>query len=102
MKHFLLINVLLFCASWVLSYLKEIDRLERDEEPSRSGKRFLLVTFGALGLSFLFTLWSADAGLILLTLTLYLVCVLAGIAAGQWLALLVYRRRSSDYADDEE
>ena len=94
--------LLLFGAGCFLAYLKEIDRLERDEAPARSGKKFLLVTFGALGLSFLFTLWSADAGLILLTLTLYLVCVLAGIAAGQWLALLVYRRRSSDYADDEE
>ena len=102
MQKFFLIDFLLFGAAFGLSYLKEIDRLERDEEPSRSGKRFLLVTFGALGLSFLFTLWSADAGLILLTLTMYLCTVLAGIAAGQWLALLVYRMRSSDYADEEE
>ena len=93
--------VLLFAAACFLAYVKEIDRLERDEEPARSGKRFLLVTFGALGLSFLFTLWSADAGLILLTLTLYLVCVLAGIAAGQWLALLVYRRRNSEFFEEE-
>ena len=93
--------VLLFAAACFLAYVKEIDRLERDEEPARSGKRFLLVTFGALGLSFLFTLWSADAGLILLTLTLYLVCVLAGIAAGQWLALLVYRKRNSEFFEEE-
>ena len=94
--------ILFFVCACFLAYVKEIDRLERDEEPARSGKRFLLVTFGALGLSVLFTLWSADAGLILLTLTLYLVCVLAGVAAGQWLALLICRRRSPDYVDDEE
>ena len=93
--------VLLFAAACFLAYVKEIDRLERDEEPARSGKRFLLVTFGALGLSFLFTLWSADAGLILLTLTLYLVCVLAGVAAGQWLALLICRRRNSEFFEEE-
>ena len=93
--------VFLFAAACFLAYVKEIDRLERDEEPARSGKRFLLVTFGALGLSFLFTLWSADAGLILLTLTMYLCTVLAGIAAGQWLALLVYRRRNSEFFEEE-
>ena len=93
--------VLLFAVACFLAYVKEIDRLERDEEPARSGKRFLLVTFGALGLSFLFTLWSADAGLILLTLTLYLVCVLAGVAAGQWLALLICRRRNSEFFEEE-
>ena len=94
--------LLLFGAGCFLAYLKEIDRLERDEEPARSGKKFLLVTFGALGLSFLFTLWSADAGLILLTLTLHLCAVLAGIAAGQWLALLICRRRSPELFEEEE
>ena len=93
--------LLLFGAGCFLAYLKEIDRLEREEEPARSGKKFLLVTFGALGLSFLFTLWSADAGLILLTLTMYLCTVLAGVYAGQWLALLICRRRSSDYVEGE-
>lgn len=94
--------ILFFVCACFLAYVKEIDRLERDEEPARSGKRFLLVTFGALGLSFLFTLWSADAGLILLTLTMYLCTVLAGIAAGQWLALLICRRRNPELFEKEE
>ena len=94
--------LLLFGAGCFLAYLKEIDRLERDEEPARSGKKFLLVTFGALGLSFLFTLWSADAGLILLTLTMYLCTVLAGVYAGQWLALLICRKRSPELFEEEE
>ena len=94
--------LLLFGAGCFLAYLKEIDHLERDEEPARSGKKFLLVTFGALGLSFLFTLWSADAGLILLTLTLHLCAVLAGVYAGQWLALLICRKRSPELFEEEE
>ena len=93
--------LLLFGASCALSYVKEIDRLERDEEPSRNGKRFLLITFCALGLSYLFALWSMDAGLILLTLTLYLMSLLAGIAAGQWLAWMVYCKRNPDIFEDE-
>ena len=93
--------LLLFGASCGLSYVKEIDRLERDEEPSRNGKRFLVITFCALGLSFLFALWSMDAGLILLTLTLYLMSLLAGIAAGQWMAWMVYCKRNPDIFGDE-
>ena len=93
--------LLLFCAACALSYVKEIDRLERDEAPSRNGKRFLVITFCALGLSFLFALWSMDAGLILLTLTLYLMSLLAGIAAGQWLAWMVYCKRNPDFFEDE-
>ena len=93
--------LLLFCAACALSYVKEIDRLERDEEPSRNGKRFLVIIFCALGLSFLFALWSMDAGLILLTLTLYLMSLLAGIAAGQWLAWMVYCKRNPDIFEDE-
>ena len=88
--------LLLFGAACGLSSVKEIDRLERDEAPSRSGKKFLVTTFCALGLCFLFTLWSADAGLILLTLTLYLISVLAGISLGQTIAELVYRKRNPE------
>ena len=94
--------VLFFAAACFLAYVKEIDRLERNEEPRRNGRRFLVVTFGALGLSFLFTLWSADAGLILLTLTLYLGTVLAGIYAGQWLAQLIVCKRNPDLFEEEE
>lgn len=94
--------VLFFAAACFLAYVKEIDRLERDEEPRRNGRRFLVITLGALGLSFLFTLWSADAGLILLTLTMYLCTVLAGVYAGQWLALLIYRRRNPELFEKEE
>ena len=93
--------LLLFGAACGLSYVREIDRLERDEEPSRNGKRFLVITFCALGLSFLFALWSMDAGLILLTLTLYLISLLAGIVAGQWLAWMVYCKRNPDLFEDE-
>ena len=88
--------LLLFGASCGLSYVKEIDRLERDEAPSRSGKKLLVTTFCALGLCFLFTLWSVDAGLILLTLSFYLICVLAGIYTGQTIAELVYRKRNPE------
>ena len=101
MKHFLLINVLLFCASWVLSYLKEIDRLERDEDPNESGKRLVVIALFALVLSFLFTLLSADAGLIMLTLSLLLFSILAGIAAGQKLAWRVYCKRNPDLFEEE-
>ena len=94
--------LLLFGAACGLSYVKEIDRLERDEAPARSGKKFLVTTFCALGLCFLFTLWSVDAGLILLTLTFYLICVLAGISLGQTIAELVYRKRNPDLNDEEE
>ena len=90
---------LLLGAGCFLAYLKEIDRLERDEAPTRSGKKFLIVTFGALGLSFLFTLWSADAGLILLTL--HLCAALAGICAGQWLAWLIFCKRNPDLFEEE-
>ena len=88
--------LLLFGAACGLSYVKEIDRLERDLDPSRSGKKFLVTTFCALGLCLLFTLWSVDAGLILLTLTLYLISVLAGISMGQTIAELVYRKRNPE------
>ena len=94
--------LLLFGAACALSYVKEIDRLERDEEPSRNGKRFLVIIFCALGLSFLFALWSMDAGLILLTLTLYLISLLSGIAAGQWLAWMVYCKRNPELFEEEE
>ena len=93
--------ILFFVCACFLAYVKEIDRLERDEEPARSGKRFLLVTFGALGLSFLFTLVSADAGLILLTLSLLMLSILAGIAAGQKLAWRVYCKRNPDLFEEE-
>ena len=88
--------ILLFGSACGLAYIKEIDRLERDCEPSRSGRRFLAVCVGALILTFLFTLLSVDAGLILLTLTGYLSAALAGIAAGQSLAGTVYRRRNPE------
>ena len=94
--------LLLFGTACGLAYVKEIDRLERDCEPVRSGKRFLTITFCALGLSFLFALLSVDAGLILLTLTLYLATLLAGITAGQTLAWLLYRRRNPDLFEEEE
>ena len=42
-----------------------------------------------------------DAGLILLTLTLYLVSLLSGIAAGQWLAWMVYCKHNPDLFEDE-
>ena len=93
--------VLFFGCTCGLSYLKEIDRLERDEERTRSGKRMLIITLCALGMSFLFTLWSADAGLILLTLTFYLFPILAGIASGQSLAWTVYRRRNPGEEEEE-
>ena len=88
--------LLLFGAACGLSYVKEIDRLERDQAPARSGKKFLVTIFCALGLCFLFTLWSVDAGLILLTLTLYLISVLAGISLGQTIAQLLYRKRNPE------
>lgn len=93
--------LLLFGAAWGLSYVKEIDRLERDEKPARSGKRFVILTFVSLAVSFLFTLWSVDAGLILLTLSLYLFAVLAGIAAGQKTAWAVFCRRNPQLFEEE-
>ena len=92
--------LLLFATSCWLSYIKEIDRLERDEEPRQDGKRFLLIGLASLVLSFLFTLWSADAGLILLTLTMYLGTLLLGIAAGHRIALAVYCKRNPELFDE--
>lgn len=94
--------ILLFAAACGLAYIREIDRLERDCEPVRSGKRFLVIAFCALGLSFLFALLSVDAGLILLTLSLYTIDLLAGIAAGQRLAWAVYCKRNPDLFEEEE
>ena len=93
--------LLLFGTSCALSYVKEIDRLERDEDPSGGGKRLFAIGFAALILSFLFTLWSADAGLIMLTLTLYLFALLLGIYAGQKLAWLIYCKRNPDLFEEE-
>ena len=93
--------LLLFGSACFLAYLKEIDRLERDQEPRQVGKRFVAVGVASLVLTFLFTLISADAGLILLTLTLYLATALAGIAAGSAIALTVYRRRNPDLFEEE-
>ena len=93
--------LLLFGSACFLAYLKEIDRLERDQEPRQFGKRFVAVGVASLVLTFLFTLISADAGLILLTLTLYLATALAGIAAGSAIALTVYRRRNPDLFEEE-
>ena len=93
--------LLLFGAACWLSYIREIDRLDRDEDPRQDGKRFLLVGLAALGLSLLFTLWSADAGLIMLTLTLYLGAVLLGIAGGHRIALAVYCKRNPELFEEE-
>ena len=94
--------VLLFGAACGLAYIKEIDRLDRDEDPRENGKKFFLTAVASLVLTFLFTLWSMDAGLILLTLTFYLICVLAGISMGQTIAWLIYRKRNPDLTDEEE
>ena len=101
MQKFFLINFLLFCAAFALSYLKEIDRLERDEDPNESGKRLVIIAFCALALSFLFTLISADAGLIMLTLSLLMLSILAGIAVGHHWAWRVYCKRNPDMFEDE-
>ena len=93
--------VLLFGAACGLAYIREIDRLDRDEEPSENGKKFFLTALAALLLTLLFTLWSVDAGLILLTLTLYLSAALAGVYAGQKLAWIVYLRRNPDLNNEE-
>ena len=93
--------ILLFGTSCWLSYIKEIDRLDRDCEPRQDGKRFLLIGLAALVLSVLFILWSADAGLIMLTLTLYLGALLLGILAGQRIALAVYCKRNPDLFEEE-
>ena len=101
MQEFFLTNFLMFAAAFGLSYLKEIDRLERDEDPNTSGKRLILIALCALVLSFLFTLLSADAGIIMLTLSLLLLAILSGIAAGHWYAWRVYRRRNPDLFEEE-
>ena len=93
--------LLLFGSACGLSYIKEIDRLERDEAPRQDGRRFLLIGLAALVLSILFTLWSADAGLILLTLTLYLGAALLGILAGHRIALGVYIKRNPGLFEEE-
>ena len=92
--------ILLLGTSCWLSYIKEIDRLERDEDPRADGKRFVWLCIASLALSFLFTLWSADAGLILLTLTLYLAVLLLGITAGRRIAWMVYRKRNPDLFEE--
>ena len=97
----LLSFLLLFGSALVLAYIKEIDRLDRDEEPSENGKKFFLTVLVSLVLTILFTLWSVDAGLILLTLTLYLSAALAGVYAGQKLAWLIYCKRNPDLTDEE-
>ena len=94
--------VLLFGAALGLAYVKEIDRLERDMDPAESGKKLMVISFCALGLSFLFTLLSADAGLIVLILSGLLIAVLAGINAGQKLAWHIYCRRNPELTDEEE
>ena len=94
--------LLLFAAACALAYIKEIDRLDRDEEPSENGKKFFLTVFASLVLTILFTLWSVDAGLILLTLTLYLSALLLGISAGQRIALMVYCKRNPELFDEDE
>ena len=93
--------LLLFGSGCGLAYLKEIDRLERDLEPTRSGKKLLPITLCALVICLLFTLWSFDAGLILLILTAHLFAVLAGISAGNAIALTVYRKRNPEQFEDE-
>ena len=50
----------------------------------------------------LFTMLSADAGLILLTLTMYLAVLLLGIYLGQKLAWIVYCKRNPDLFEEEE
>ena len=94
--------LLLFAAACGLAYVKEIDRLERDMDPTESGKKLAVISFCALGLSFLFTLLSADAGLIVLILSGLLIAVLAGINAGQKLAWVIYCKRNPDLTDEEE
>ena len=93
---------LLFAAALGLAYVKEIDRLERDMDPTESGKKLAVISFCALGLSFLFTMLSADAGLIVLILSGLLIAVLAGINAGQKLAWLIYCKRNPDLTKEEE
>ena len=93
---------LLFAAALGLAYVKEIDRLERDMDPTESGKKLAVISFCALGLSFLFTMLSADAGLIVLILSGLLIAVLAGINAGQKLAWVIYCKRNPDLTDEEE
>ena len=93
---------LLFGAALGLAYVKEIDRLDRDEDPRENGRKFFLNAVASLVLTFLFTLWSVDAGLILLTLSLYLSTALAGVYSGQKLAWGIYCKRNPDLTDEEE
>ena len=93
--------LLLFLAACTLSYIREIDRLDRDEEPAGDGKKLFLIGFSSLILTLLFTLWSVDAGLILLTLTLYLIVLLSGIHAGHRIAWMIYRKRNPDLFEEE-
>ena len=94
--------LLLFGAACGLSYIREIDRLERDCEPAAGGKRLFAIGFAALLLTLLFTMLSADAGLILLTLTMYLAVLLLGIYLGQKLAWIVYCKRNPGLIEEEE
>lgn len=93
---------LLFGAALGLAYVKEIDRLDRDMDPSENGKKFFRTVLVSLVLTILFTLWSVDAGLILLTLSLYLAAALAGVYAGQKLAWLIYCKRNPDLTKEEK
>ena len=93
--------LLLFGAACGLSYIREIDRLERDEDPNSSGKRLIIIALCALALSFLFTLLSADAGIIMLTLSVLMLAILSGVTAGQWYAWRVYCHRNPDLFEEE-
>ena len=92
---------LLFGAACGLAYIKEIDRLDRDEDPRENGKKFFLTAVASLVLTFLFTLWSVDAGLILLTLSLYLIVLLAGIHVGHRIAWMIFRKRNPELFEEE-
>ena len=94
--------LLLFGAACGLSYIREIDRLERDCDPAGNGRKLFLIGFSSLLLTLLFTLWSADAGLIALILSGLLIAGLAGINAGQKLAWHIYCKRNPELTDEEE
>lgn len=93
--------LLLFGAACGLSYIREIDRLERDCDPAGNGRKLFLIGFSSLLLTLLFTLWSADAGLILLTLSLYLIVLLAGIHVGHRIAWMIFRKRNPELFEEE-
>ena len=93
--------LLLFGAACGLSYIREIDRLERDCDPAGNGRKLFLIGFSSLLLTLLFTLWSADAGLILLTLSLYMIVLLAGIHAGHRIAWMIFRKRNPELFEEE-